>query len=86
MEAAARDEGLAEETADEVGEQEATRQADLARLVRLAREFDDGGRTVGEFVADLQSRFASDGEGIWRFTSRQFFLDQLGDVSQHMSD
>ena len=63
VEAAARDEGLAEETADEVGEQEATRQADLARLVRLARELDDGGRTVGEFVADLQSRFASDGEG-----------------------
>jgi len=23
-------------------------------------------------------------EGDWRFTSRQFFLDQLGDVSHHM--
>jgi 3-phenylpropionate/cinnamic acid dioxygenase small subunit len=23
-------------------------------------------------------------DGVWRFTSRQFFLDQLGDVSQHM--
>jgi 3-phenylpropionate/cinnamic acid dioxygenase small subunit len=23
-------------------------------------------------------------EGAWRFTSRQFFLDQLGDVSHHM--
>jgi hypothetical protein len=23
-------------------------------------------------------------EGVWRFTSRQFFLDQLGDVSHHM--
>ena len=23
-------------------------------------------------------------DGVWRFASRQFFLDQLGDVSQHM--
>jgi hypothetical protein len=23
-------------------------------------------------------------EGVWRFTSRQYFLDQLGDVTQHM--
>src|SRR5262249_1812164 len=24
-------------------------------------------------------------DGIWRFTSRQFFLDHLGDVSHHMT-
>jgi 3-phenylpropionate/cinnamic acid dioxygenase small subunit len=24
-------------------------------------------------------------DGVWRFTSRQFFLDQLGDVSHHMT-
>jgi len=25
-------------------------------------------------------------EGSWRFTSRQFFLDQTGDVTQHMTE
>jgi 3-phenylpropionate/cinnamic acid dioxygenase small subunit len=35
------------------------------------------GRYVDEF---------SSSEGIWRFTSRQFFLDQIGDVSQHMNE
>jgi DNA helicase II / ATP-dependent DNA helicase PcrA len=39
-----------------------TRQNDLARLVRLAAEFDDGERTLTEFVADLEQRFGSRGE------------------------
>ena len=46
-----------------LGEQETTRQNDFARLVRLAEEFDDGGRTVNEFIGDLRARFTSEGEG-----------------------
>jgi DNA helicase-2/ATP-dependent DNA helicase PcrA len=40
---------------------EATRQADLTRLLALATEF--GARPVSEFVADLRARFAADEEG-----------------------
>jgi DNA helicase-2/ATP-dependent DNA helicase PcrA len=57
----ARDQGLLERTPDGLGEREVTRQNDLARLVRLASEFDDGERTVGEFVADLEARFGTGG-------------------------
>ena len=47
-----------------LGEQEETRQADLGRLVRLAETFDaDGSATAGEFLADLEGRFRSDGDG-----------------------
>jgi DNA helicase-2/ATP-dependent DNA helicase PcrA len=42
-------------------DEEATRQADLARLVRLAEEF--GGTSIAAFVSDLRSRFAEDAEG-----------------------
>jgi DNA helicase-2/ATP-dependent DNA helicase PcrA len=47
------------EREDEVGDgaEEATRIADLGRIVRLAEEFDG---TVGEFVPDLRRRFESD--------------------------
>jgi DNA helicase-2/ATP-dependent DNA helicase PcrA len=31
--------------------------------VRLAEEFDDGARTVADFVSDLRARFMSEGEG-----------------------
>jgi len=44
-----------------VGEEEATRQGDLARFVRLAEEFGEG--TVAEFLADLQSRFGEEAQG-----------------------
>ena len=37
---------------DRLGERELVRQADLGRLVRLAADFDDGGRTTRAFVAD----------------------------------
>jgi DNA helicase-2/ATP-dependent DNA helicase PcrA len=37
------------------------RQADLARLVALAMEFDDGERTTLAFAEDLQHRFGSTG-------------------------
>lgn len=61
---AALSDGLLEELPPGLGEQEETRQDDLARLVRLAEEFDQNGtRTVGEFVDDLDRRFRSDGDG-----------------------
>ncbi len=47
---------------DGLGDQELTRQADLARLIRLAEEFDDGVRTAADFVVDLGERFGR-GEG-----------------------
>jgi DNA helicase-2/ATP-dependent DNA helicase PcrA len=43
-----------------VGDEEATRQADLARLVRLAEEFDG---SAGDFARDLESRFGPESEG-----------------------
>ncbi len=58
----ARRDGFVEDVPDDVGGQELTRQKDLARLVRLARQFEDGG-TVADFVADLRARFGSEGEG-----------------------
>ncbi len=47
-----------------VGEEEITRQGDLARFVRLAAEFGEG--TVAEFLADLDGRFgeAATGRGV----------------------
>ena len=59
---AARDQGLLERIPDGLGEREVTRQNDLARLVSLASEFDDGTRTVAEFVAHLEERFGSGGQ------------------------
>ncbi len=42
-------------------DEEATRQADLARLIRLAEEF--GGTSLEAFAKDLRSRFTEDTEG-----------------------
>jgi DNA helicase-2/ATP-dependent DNA helicase PcrA len=61
--AAAQRAGYDEDPPDGLGEQELTRQNDLARLVKLAANFDDGARTVEDFLADLQARFGSDGDG-----------------------
>ncbi|HJS70192.1 MAG TPA: ATP-dependent helicase, partial [Gaiellaceae bacterium] len=55
--ATAQAQGLLPEVPAGLGEEEATRQADLARLVRLAEEFDDGSRTAAELLADLEQRF-----------------------------
>jgi DNA helicase-2/ATP-dependent DNA helicase PcrA len=52
--------GYVPERRDDLGEAELTRQNDLARLIRLAEEFDDGAVTTADFVADLEGRF---GEG-----------------------
>src|SRR5215218_3454247 len=59
----ARDQGLLERVPDRLGERELTRQNDLARLVRLAEEFDDGAVSVPEFVEYLEARFGTGGEG-----------------------
>ena len=53
--------GLTPSVPDGIGEEELTRQNDLARFVRLAEEFGEG--TVAEFLADLQSRFAEESKG-----------------------
>jgi DNA helicase II / ATP-dependent DNA helicase PcrA len=67
---AARVRGLAEEAGllhslpDKLGEREQTRQADLARLVRLAAELDDGSLRCAEFVAELRRRFDPGGQSV----------------------
>jgi DNA helicase-2/ATP-dependent DNA helicase PcrA len=53
----AQEQGWLAEPPDRLGERELVRQQDLARLVRLAAEFDDGSRTVAEFVEDLRKRY-----------------------------
>jgi DNA helicase II / ATP-dependent DNA helicase PcrA len=55
--------GYLEDLPEGLGDQEITRQNDLARLIRLAEEFDNGTRAAKEFVFDLQARFGGDGEG-----------------------
>ena len=67
--AAAAAEGMLgpDQSTEGLGEQEAVRQGDLARLVRLADEFDPAGeRSVGDFLVDLRARFGaeSDGRGV----------------------
>jgi DNA helicase-2/ATP-dependent DNA helicase PcrA len=57
----AEDAGWVEHPPDNLGERELVRQADLARLVRLARDFDDGSRTTHAFVEELEQRFGSGG-------------------------
>jgi ATP-dependent DNA helicase UvrD/PcrA len=59
----AREQGMAEPVPDGVGERELVRQADLARLCVLADEFDDGSRTVGQWVEWLRARFDHGAEG-----------------------
>ena len=58
--------GLLDVVPDKLGEREQTRQADLARLVRLAEEFDGD---VDGFVASLRDRFGeSAGRGVHLLT------------------
>jgi ATP-dependent DNA helicase UvrD/PcrA len=56
----AREAGWLETPPEKLGEREATRQSDLARLVRLAEQFGD--TPADEFVAELQRRFGSTGD------------------------
>jgi DNA helicase-2/ATP-dependent DNA helicase PcrA len=55
--------GYMSEVSDDLGDQEATRQNDLARFIALAEEFDDGTKTAADFVADIEKRFAGGGQG-----------------------
>jgi DNA helicase-2/ATP-dependent DNA helicase PcrA len=67
----ARSQGWLEQPPEGLGEREQTRQNDLARLVRLADEMDDGSLTADSFVAELQQRFGSAGgeaEGVHLLT------------------
>jgi DNA helicase II / ATP-dependent DNA helicase PcrA len=57
----AREQGLVDPVPEGVGERELVRQADLARLCKLAVEFDDGSRTVEEWIAWLRARFGEGG-------------------------
>jgi DNA helicase-2/ATP-dependent DNA helicase PcrA len=59
----ARQQGLVEPIPDGVGERELVRQADLARLCKLAEEFDDGTKTVEHWVEWLKARFAHGAQG-----------------------
>jgi len=61
--------GLLDDPPEKLGEREQTRQADLGRLVRLAEQFDDGERTIGEFAESLHERFgATAGRGVHLLT------------------
>jgi DNA helicase-2/ATP-dependent DNA helicase PcrA len=65
--AAAEAQGLLEAPPEKLGEREQTRQADLARLVRLAEQFGEG--SVAEFADGLRARFgASAGRGVHLLT------------------
>ncbi len=55
--------GLVDSVPDRVGERELVRQADLARLCRLAEEFDDGMKTVQQWVEWLRARFDHGAQG-----------------------
>jgi DNA helicase II / ATP-dependent DNA helicase PcrA len=59
----ARQQGLLDEVPDKLGERELVRQADLARLCKLAEEFDDGTKTVEQWVEWLKARFAHGAQG-----------------------
>jgi len=59
----ARQQGLVEPVPDGLGERELVRQADLARLCKLAEEFDDGSQTVEQWVEWLRARFDRGAQG-----------------------
>jgi DNA helicase-2/ATP-dependent DNA helicase PcrA len=59
----ARQQGLVEPVPDGLGERELVRQADLARLCLLAEEFDDGTRTIEQWVGWLRARFDHGAQG-----------------------
>ncbi|MGN6429433.1 MAG: ATP-dependent helicase [Gaiellaceae bacterium] len=59
----AREHGFVETPAPGLGERELTRQSDLARLIKLAEEFDDGSRDVGAWIESLRARFDHGAQG-----------------------
>jgi DNA helicase-2/ATP-dependent DNA helicase PcrA len=60
----ARAEGMRDEMNERAGQQEATRQKDLAQLVDLAAEYEDGTRTARDFVVHLGERFGAGAKGV----------------------
>ena len=59
----ARQQGMVDPVPDKVGERELVRQADLARLCKLAAEFDDGTKTVEQWIEWLRARFDHGAQG-----------------------
>jgi DNA helicase-2/ATP-dependent DNA helicase PcrA len=59
----ATEQGWLEEPPPKLGEREVTRQNDLARLVRLADEFDDGTRGIRDWIEWLRERFDHGAQG-----------------------
>ncbi len=59
----AREQGMVDPVPEKVGERELVRQADLARLCKLAEEFDDGTKTVEQWVEWLRERFDHPAQG-----------------------
>jgi DNA helicase-2/ATP-dependent DNA helicase PcrA len=59
----ARQQGLVEPVPDGLGERELVRQADLARLCKLAEEFDDGSKTGDQWLEWLKARFDRGAQG-----------------------
>ena len=59
----AREQGLVEPIPEGLGERELVRQADLRRLCKLAEEFDDGSKTVEDWVKWLRARFDHGAQG-----------------------
>ena len=57
----AEEAGWLEHPPEKLGERELVRQLDLRRFVTLAREFDDGTKTVRDFIDELERRFGSTG-------------------------
>src|SRR5215217_991133 len=57
------EQGLADPVLEGVGERELVRQADLARLCKLAEEYDDGSHTVADWVEWLGARFDHGAQG-----------------------
>src|SRR3954466_12422657 len=60
---AARQQGMVDVVPEKVGDRELVRQADLARLCKLAEEFDDGTRTAEQWVEWLKARFDHGAQG-----------------------
>jgi DNA helicase-2/ATP-dependent DNA helicase PcrA len=59
----AREHGWLKDPPEKLGEREMTRQNDLARLIRLAEEFDDGVRNVTAWIEWLRERFDHGAQG-----------------------
>jgi DNA helicase-2/ATP-dependent DNA helicase PcrA len=55
-----RNAGYLEPPSTDLGAAELTRQKDMARLITLAREFDDGKRSVAAFLQHVRERFESE--------------------------